>query len=282
MLIGTGGPTVPADYDRAVAFVREHGDELDWLRVDALEDDGPVMSREQEQRFFAGQRADGGWAPPWAPDYSGIDATCFRLAQGDGLWLGVSHPEFKRAVAFLRARQRPDGSWEEDPAVADLAPPWARPGEQAPRLYLIANCGWWLANAAPRDTFVTTDEAAVRAGAHLERHLAPDGALPSFLHTHWLAAGLWILLGRDDLAYRTLDHLATRVDEDVPAGALAWMLTTLAGLGIPTDHPLAIAATTRLTLLQRPDGSWASEDGPDRDPYATAEALRALIQWRAI
>jgi hypothetical protein len=37
-----------------------------------------------------------------------------------------------------------------------------------------------------------------------------------------------------------------------------------------------------LAAQQRPDGSWASEDGPDRDTYVTVEALRALVMWAAI
>lgn len=269
-------------YNRAAAFLREHGDELVNNRLDWLSGEGSVLSGEQERRFYAGQRDDGGWPPFWAPNYSSLDATCFRMARGEGLWMSLGDQACVRAIEFLRARQRPDGSWEEDESVRELAPPWATPGELAPRLYLTANCGWWLANATLTGKFVTSDEAAHRAGAYLVRHLAEDGSLPSFLHAHWLAAGLWIRLGRNDLADRTLDYLATRIDATVPAGALAWMLTTLGGLGIPPDHPLALRAAEQLAAQQREDGSWASEDGPDRDPYVTVEALRGLIMWAAI
>lgn len=273
---------MPVDFDRAVAYIREHGDEFDNIRLDWLLEGGGVVWGEQERRFFAGQRADGGWAPFWAQEYSSLDATCFRMAQGDGLWIGPRDPGFARAIDFLRSRQRPDGSWEEDESVHELAPPWAEPGELAPRLYLTANCGWWLANATLCGSFVTSDEAAHRAGAYLEQRLAQDGSLPSFLHAHWLAAGLWIRLGRNDLADRVLDYLATRIDQTVSAGALGWMLTTLGGLGIPPDHPLIQRATARLMAQQRADGSWASEDGPARDPYVTVEALRGLMMWAAI
>lgn len=274
------------DFDRAVAYIREHGNEFDNIRLDELIGDGASTSPEQEQRFFSGQRADGGWPPFWAPEYSSLDATCFRLAQGEGLLVNLFTPSLVnyppvRAIAFLRSRQQPDGSWEEDESVRDLAPPWAVPGELAPRLYLTANCGWWLANAT-LTSFVSYDKAAQRAGAYLEQHLAQDGALPSLLHAHWLAAGLWIRLGHNDLADRTLDYLATRIDDSVPAGALAWMLTTLAGLGISPEHPLASRTVEQLTVQQRADGSWASEDGPERDPYVTVEALRGLIMWAAI
>jgi len=270
------------DFDRAVAFVREHGDEFDRARLDLLLGDGTLMSHEQEQRFLIGQRSDGGWPPFWAPEYSSLDATCYRLSQGEGLQMGFSHPAFARAADFLRSRQRSDGCWEEDDAVRKVAPLWARPGEHAPRLYLTANCGWWLANATQGGTFVTTDEAAKRAGAYLERHLAQDGKFPSFLHTHWLAAGLWIRLSRDGLSRSVLDYLVTRMSSEVPSSSLAWMLTTLGGLGISPDHPLGQKATTLLVAQQRADGSWASEDGPDRDPSVTVEALRGLLQWAAL
>jgi squalene cyclase len=282
---------MPIDFDRAVAYAREHGDEFDQARLDELLDGQGSLSHDQAQRFFSGQRKDGGWAPFWAPDSSSLDATCYRLAQAETI--APYHPAFQRAVAFLATRQRPDGSFEEDESVRDLAPPWAKPGELAPRLYLTANCGWWLDRGS--GYFVGKDKthaeawrtAARRAGAYLERHLAPDGSLPSFLHAHWLAAALWIRLNwdrRPDLpepTRRVLDYLATRMTDAVPASSLAWMLTTLGPI-MQGEHPLIERATALLIAQQRPDGSWASEDGPERDPYVIIEALRALIQWAAI
>lgn len=272
------------DEERAVAFVRAHGDEFAIARLDWLdgETEEPCLSREQTQRFFAGQREDGGWAPFWAPDYSSLDATCFRLAQCEGLMLGFWEPSVERAVAFLRSRQRADGSWEEDEAVRDLAPPWATPGEFGSRLYLIANCGWWVANASLTGRLVTDDGASRRAGSYLERYLASDGSLSSVLHTHWLAAGLWIRLGQSDLSDRVLDSLATHIDATVPSGALVWMLTTLTGIGLDADRPAIARAIGALNAQQQPDGRWASEDGPERDAYTTAEALRALLMWAAL
>ena len=267
--------------DRAAAFIRAHGDELDRIRLDRMIGKGAVLADAQKQRFFAGQRSDGGWPPFWAPDYSGLDATCYRLAQGEGLEIPLRRPPFRRAIDFLRSCQRPDGSWEEDEAMRDPAPMWAIPGELASRLYLTANCGWWLANATLSGS-VTTDEAAIRAGAYLEHHLAQDGALPSFLQTHWLAVGLWILLGCDDLAYRTLDYLASRLDATTPANLLVWALTTLGWRGIPVDHPFGEKATTLLIAQQCADGGWASDENTASDAYVTCEALRGLLLWAAL
>lgn len=276
-----GGHRMAANFERAEAFVRAQGDEFDHARLDLLIG-GPLPTNELEWRFLAGQREDGGWPPFWAPDASALDATCYRLSQAEGLQISAPHPTIARALSFIRARQRADGSWEENEALRDLAPPWARPGELAPRLYLTANCGWWLAETSLTGRMITADPAAHRAGDYLASHVAADGSLPSFLHAQWLAAGLWIRLGRDALAERMLDVLATRISGDVPSGALAWMLAMLGGLGIPLDHPLGQKATALLASQQRDDGGWTSEDGPERDASVTVEALRGLLRWCAI
>lgn len=100
--------------------------------------------------------------------------------------LEASEPAITRAVEFLAQRQRADGNWEEDAALASLAPPWAKPGDEFVMLYLTAICGFWLA------VLVEGKERASRAASYLYPYLdVDDGRLPSFLHTHWLAGGLW-------------------------------------------------------------------------------------------
>src|SRR5260221_9092018 len=88
------------DVDRAVAFVRTHGDEFDRARLDAVLEEGSLLSREQKQRLLAGQRDDGGWPAFWASNYSSLDATCFRLAQGEGLGIDPWCPAFVQAGGF--------------------------------------------------------------------------------------------------------------------------------------------------------------------------------------
>jgi hypothetical protein len=276
---------MPADYERAVAFILAHGGDIERFALNQLAGASyrfSLAAVKVERQLLAGQRPDGGWAPFWASDYSSLDATCYRLAQAETAGL----PLPQEALEFLHSRQKPDGSWEEDESVHDLAPPWATPGDLTARLYLTANCGWWLINGMEHGAQGYEDQAA-RAGAYLEGHLAEDGSLPSFLQTHWLAAALWIRLeeGQPELpeqAKRTLDYLATQLDDETPAGALGWMLTTLAPLGVPPEHPAIVKAVAVLSEKQRPDGGWTSEDGPERDAWVTTQALRALIQWRGI
>jgi hypothetical protein len=273
---------MPPDYERAVAFLLAHGSGVERYALNRREDKNlyeTPSSSEIERQLLDGQRADGGWAPLWASDYSSLDATCYRLAQAETAQVSVP----PGALEFLRSRQRPDGSWEEDESARDLAPPWVRPGDLAGRLYLTANCGWWLINGMAHGEQGYADEAA-RAGAHLERHQTGDGSLPSFLQTQWLAAALWIRLewGQPDLpeqATHTLDYLATQLDGETPAGALGWMLTTLAPLGVPAEHPAIVKGLALLSEQQRPDGGWTSEDGSARNAWVTLQALLALNQW---
>ena len=197
---------MPADYERAVAFILAHGSGVERYILNNLADENQYEAppiTELERQLLEGQRPNGGWAPFWATDYSSLDATCYRLAQAETA--GLSLPQ--EALEFLRSRQRSDGSWEEDESVRDQAPPWATPGDLAARLYLTANCGWWLINGMAHGERGYEDEAA-RAGAYLEGHQAEDGSLPSFLQTHWLAAALWICLeeGRPELPEQASAH----------------------------------------------------------------------------
>jgi hypothetical protein len=258
-----------ADQARAVAFVRDHGNasEQSRLRV-LLKDTRPT--EEEESVILAGQRANGGWAPFWAADYSSVDATCFRLAQAEQGGVHPEHEAIQRGVRFLRDRQRPDGSWEEAATLAESSPPWATPGDLAARLYLTANSAYWLAK------HLSQDAAAIRGADVLRAHLDENGQMPTFLHAHWLAAGAWYRLGQRELAERVLTTLPDRLDATTPASSLSWLITCLRTVEVPADQPAIMKALSLLEACQRADGVWTSEDGPAADAHTTLEALRAL------
>ncbi|MCI0398494.1 MAG: terpene cyclase/mutase family protein [Chloroflexi bacterium] len=254
----------------AVEFVNRTGNESEKARLRYILF-GEIPAGEVVNGLLAGQRPDGGWPPFWAPDYSSVDATCFRLAQAEQLGVVAAHPAVGRAVQFLLARQRQDGSWAEDESVQSLAPPWATPGDLAARLYLTANGGFWLGMLAENR------EAARRAAYFLRSHVASDGRLPGFLQAHWLAAGLWSRVGWDEVAQPTLAYLETRLS-DMAAGSLAWLVTALISAGVRPGHSLLAGAGDRLMSLQSEDGRWPGEDGAGQDVQTTLEALRAL-KW---
>jgi len=117
----------PADLHAAVAHVREHGTAAENARLHYLltgvarfsESQSAAESSESQSvaRFSesqSAQRSDGGWSPPWAPEYSSVDATCFQLTLADQLGFDRRSPLFIDALRFLAERQRADGYWEEE------------------------------------------------------------------------------------------------------------------------------------------------------------------------
>jgi hypothetical protein len=182
----------------------------------------------------------------------------------------LNEPEMVQAALFLAGHQRSDGTFEEDAAGSDLVPPWAKPGDVAAQLYLTANCGFWLT------FFSQTQTRAHGAANSLRSFLPPDGHLPTFLHTHWLAAGLFSRLKQIEPTERLLAYLAARLS-DLSASSLAWLTVTLRLANWPATTPLLVQAAALLNHLQQPDGNWQSEDGPERDVHATLEALRAFM-----
>jgi hypothetical protein len=229
---------------------------------------GGQIAKDAVDRVFAGQRADGGFAPFWAPDYSSLDASCYRLAQLEALG-ALSDARSSRVIGFFRARQRVDGSFEEEQAIADVAPSWAAPGDPATALYLTANCGFWLGLHDP------LTDAANAAGRFLHNQLQKGDALASFMQANWLAAGLWHTLGwmkPFDYACAYLSRQCAALD----AADLAWLSTAFVASGVSRQHPLLIQARERLIRLQEDDGRWRSAASPERDVYTTLEAVRAV------
>lgn len=260
-----------ANIQKAIYFVQENGGELELARLAFLLDKKPPAP-DVIVRFQATQRADGGFAPFWAENYSSLDAVCYKLAQAEQLGIPAATPFIQQAISHLAGRQQTDGRFSEDAAIVGVAPPWARPGDLAATLYLTANCGFWLA------TWGDEPEPARRAAAFLKRHLV-DGRLPSFLHTHWLAAGLWQQIGPTAVGEAVCRYLHGQLDQ-FSAHNLSWMASTLLVAGVDTDHLLLQTAARRLHDCQQPDGRWPGDDGPGQDVHTTLEALRVLHSGR--
>jgi hypothetical protein len=246
-----------ADLRRALEFVEANGDALERARARALLDGNPPP-RDVLAELEKAQNADGGWPAFWSGGRSSVDATCFRLAQLDDL-APAGDKLAGRALACLIARRRSDGTWEEAEAVAGSGPPWVVPGNEAARLYLTANCAYWL-----------RDE---RAASYLAAAVGRDGRLPGPLQAHWLAAAVLEDAGRHDDAERVFAYLETRVGDLGPSG-LGWLAIT-----VPHTR-VAAQARERLERLQRDDGGWSSEDGAMFDVEATLAAIRASAAGR--
>jgi hypothetical protein len=270
------------DIDAAIGFVVAKGDPVDrarlaWLRA------GMKPEPEVIEKAEIGQTAEGGWPAFWADHVASVDATCFRFAELDDLGL-LDRPAARRALDWLASQQHPDGMWEEDPTLAEAAPPWAMPGDPEARLFVTANAAFWLTvagpaarTAGPLDSRAGGAYAGVVAkGAQaIANSLRSDGGWPSFLVTGWLGAAV---LFRQEMFYeaaRMQMILSERLPEMTPADT-AWLASALRRVGVSADDWLLVAARRRLTETQRSDGGWPSDDGEQFDVHVTLSAIRAV------
>jgi hypothetical protein len=271
------------DIDAAIGFVVARGDGVDRARLSWLRSQQPPPP-EVVTKVEMGQTAEGGWPASWG-DLPSIDATCFRLAELDDLG-ALDRPPARKALEWLAGRQRPDGTWQEDSALADVAPPWAQPGDPEAGIYLTANAGFWLAIAGPltpepSEFSVGLPEAnpyaevVARATQAFRAALRPDGTWPSFLVAGWLGGALLYKTGWYYEAAQIQVVLAERVP-DMTQADVAWMAAAFRRAGLSNQDYVMQVALRRLTETQGSDGGWESDDGPSFDVHTTLAALRAI------
>jgi len=266
------------DIDAAIGYVVARGDAVDRARLSWLRA-GVTPPEDILAHVEMGQTSTGGWPAQWGGDVASIDATCFRLAELDDLG-GLRRPAARRALDWLAHRQPLDGCWEEDASLADVAPPWARPGDPEARFYLTANAAFWLAVSGAESGLYGGAEAPYatrlsRAGGFLRDNLADDGSWPGFLVSGWLAAAV---LYRTEWFYEAarMFVLLTERVKAMSAADVAWLTAALRRVGVAPEDSLMTAARQRLSETQRPDGAWPSDDAPALDVHTTLSAIRAF------
>jgi hypothetical protein len=267
--------------DAAIGYVVAQGDAVDrarlaWLRTGSQPPEDILASVE------VGAAPGGGWPALLGTDVASIDATCFRLSELDDL-AGLGRPSARRALDWLAVRQRPDGTWEEDPSLAEHAPPWATPGDPEARFYLTTNVAFWITvggldarPAGPRDHRVGGAYAGVLHGAAkaIAEGIRPDGTWPSYLAAGWLAAAV---LYRQEIftEYARIQSVLTDRLGTMSPGDVASLAATLRRVDVGRHNELFVAAGRRLTITQRSDGGWDSDDGPAFDVHTTLKVIRA-------
>jgi hypothetical protein len=267
------GPVL--DAARAISFVQTHGDGIERARLRyVVGDASPGL--DVVATVLVGQQRDGGWAPAWMPERSGLAKTCARLTAAEQLGLTAANSQVAAALSFLAGQQQSDGTWEEAIPVERLrgVPAALRPGRPEASLALTARCAAWLAVLGGPAHL----DAAMDGADALERDLADDGRLPSGAQAQWLAAGLFHHLQRTVAAERVLTRLRMVLIGEISAAGLASLVNSLAVAGVPAGHPTVRAAVVRLATLQLMDGRWVGDDTPGQDADTTLEALRA-VRW---
>jgi ribosomal protein S18 acetylase RimI-like enzyme len=265
-----GGEWVEAR--RAADYVQTHGTAIERARLaSVLRDEPPPHAVIAEITRL--QNPDGGF--PFKMKRSQPSTICdtsVGLMWLDDLGLGQSDLAH-RARDYLVSTQRDDGSWDEAPAIAALKPPeWMAPGDPKTIVVSTAYGGHWLSGHR--------SEAASRAVDFLLAHRDKQGKLEGYLHSTWIAVvGFARLLGPNAKPVRDcLKVLASRLSPDWEGSMLSWQLRCFTDAGLGLDAPYVGRALAELLKRQRPDGSWASEDGDTYSVSTTIEALRVL-RW---
>ncbi len=267
------------DWRRTIAYIDQNGTEMERARLRGILG-RPRPDAKVVRGLEARQNDDGGFPYGMVQGrLSTIGATAAAL-----LWLAdleLDHsPYVERAVTFLLAAQRPDGSWDEPPGLIRYAPPpHLLPGDPRVRILSTARVAFWLGRLGR-----IGGDALPRAMAYLRGRQAPDGRFVGFLTATWLSVAAFRLgEGPDALpAVRGLEALAAVAPERWRPGGLAGMLNCLGDAGASADLPLVRHGLVRLAALVHPDGSWSSEDGDGYHMEVTLQALRAFLLYGAV
>jgi Prenyltransferase and squalene oxidase repeat len=274
----TDSAAPPFDWRHTIASIDQQGTDMDRARLRGILG-RPRPDAKIVRAIEARQNEDGGVPYGLVPGRpSTVDATAATL---EALWdLGLRESAYaERAVTYLLSTQRPDGAWDEPPALLRYGPPpRLMPGDPRVRCRSTALVAFWLARIGPRD------DVTRRALAYVAGRQAPDGRVLGFLESTWLVAAASCMVdGRDSPgAARAMAALAAVAGERWSAGALAGMLNCLGAAGLPRSVAIIGRGLRRLRALARPDGLWLSEEGEAYHIEVTLAALRALVLHDAV
>jgi hypothetical protein len=266
------------DWRRTIAWIDQNGNETERARLRGLLG-RPRPDARIIRTLEARQNPDGGFPNDLVQGRpSSIDTTALVLRWMRDLRL-LGSPQAQRVVTYLFTAQRPDGSWDEPPALLKFGSPRLLPGDPRVQAYCTALAAYWLVLLG-----YPTDHAVTRAIAYLRPRQAPNGRFLGFIATSWIAAALFHLIEGPGTptAARAIDALAAVSAERWRPGGLAWMLNCLAEAGVPAHVPVVGQGLERLRSLVEPAGSWPSEDGEFYHVEVTLHALRVLLLYGAV
>ncbi|MFZ0533296.1 MAG: prenyltransferase/squalene oxidase repeat-containing protein [Anaerolineales bacterium] len=264
------------DIDQSISFIESKGSDLEKARLNCLLH-GTTPLQEIIQGFIELQNEDGGFPFRMQKgNLSTINETTIALWWMEELEL-LASPTANQAFAYLLSTQQADGSWDEDPRIAQYElPPWMQLGDPKIRLYLSAYATYWLAVGG------YINLPAFRKAIHfLIRSQDKSGRFYGYLHTTWIAVGAILMTGD---RYATIVSLGIQALSDKPLtewddSQIAWALDCLSAGGLPKSDPFVEGCLVELLRRQNSDGSWASGDGEAHAVGATIQALKALKRY---
>jgi hypothetical protein len=261
---------------QSINFIDTKGSDLEKARLHCIVH-GTVPQPEVTRSFIGLQREDGGFPYKFVEgNLSTLNETTVALWWMEELGL-LASPVAGKAFVYLLAAQAPDGSWDEDPRIAQYdLPPWIQLGDQKTRLYLSAYSSYWLAVGG------YTHTSAFRKAIHfLIRNQEASGRFYGYLHTTWITASVMLKAGEryTQLANRAIQALSEKALNDWADSQVAWALDCLSMGGLPESHPFVQRCLDELLTRQKLDGSWASEDGESYAVSATIQVLKVLRRY---
>lgn len=263
---------MPSYLSRAVAYIEESADELERARLSGLL--GRAHPEPKIIRALAIRQNDDGGYPygmiPGRP--SAIASTVTGLQWMHDIHLAPGEYA-ERAVGYLLCIQRPEGDWDETPAVLKYDPPLAlRPGRRA-RHFWTALVSFWLARfLGLRHDTVARAYRLLRAGTG---DVSPDGPVEARAFTTAMSA---LVEGpASPPALGGLTELSRLTPESWTLDALADTLGAFAVAEVARDHSFIVWGIDRVLTAQRPDGGWTSTLSPDRDVDLSLRVLGSLL-----
>ena len=261
------------DINQSIAFINQKGSDLEKARLNCILH-GSSPQPDVIQGLIELQNLDGGF--PFGMtrgNLSTINETTVALWWMEELNLLASeHAE--KGFAYLVETQQEDGSWDEDPHIAQYnLPPWIQLGDLRTRAYLSAYATYWLAIGGYSGLPVFR-----KALHYLLRQQDKSGRFFGYLHTTWIATGVFLMAGDrySKIADLGIRSLSAKLFSEWDDSQIAWALDCLSKGGLPRSHPFIDGCLAELIRRQKIDGSWASEDGEGFAVSATIQALKVL------
>jgi A-macroglobulin complement component len=204
------------DFEKAIHFVRSHGNEIERARMDALLWDADPSTAVWSS-LYGMQHEDGGFEY-WVHGVSSICGTAYVLQWLDDLALHRTSMA-NAACDFLLDRQKDDGGWDEVDSVLHLDPPeWMMPGRIDTRVWLTAFCVWILIR------FGHAEAPGSRCPADFLLKYSDDtGRLQGYFRATWIALPLFAFFpgAESDIFKRALRVVETHYSPDWSSAYLA-------------------------------------------------------------